>query len=288
MSYPAAPTQRIAYDLNGTIGVQLADGGFGFLKQYTSTDLANLNNEMDSVKVSETGAGSGIYHFFFFPEPYDLFGCWAAGDGEDANEVYFESVAYSTSSRGWKDTSGWTGTGIDFTATDILWDTWRTELETFNATGATAFRGHSGFRGGLENQGKELRHVHIYGAPNDTAVPDRMIALDKATGLEWTLHDWGDLPRGDSQTKVIQIKNNSASQQANSVTLGFDSLNSINPDAWHQMRDGGGALSTSLSLGNIAADTTYANDITVQIDMPSTASFGPFANRFTIDAGSWT
>ena len=33
---------------------------------------------------------------------------------------------------------------------------------------------------------------------------------------------------------------------------------------------------------------TYANDITVKIDVPSTAGMGPFTNRITLDVLSWT
>lgn len=286
MAYPDAPEQRLAYDLDGTIVVKVDPDGPSFIREFPSTDVANFNNEHNTKKMSETTPLDADRFQWHFPGPRDLFGVWAGGGGEGATESFFINTEYSADTRSWHSGS-WSAAGASFTTTRRIWDTWRTDIQTFDAPESWGFRGVSGGAGGLEFIGKVLRMVHIYGALTDEAHPDRVIVLDKGTGLELALHDWGDQPRGTSDTKVLQVKNNSSINQANVVSLSFDSLNSHNPDTWHELDDGGAGYSSALTIDGLAADTTYGNDITMKVTVPSSANMGPWTNRLVVGVGGW-
>ncbi len=284
--YPDAPTQRIPYDLDGSQVFRIDENTGDFEDNYNSTTREDLNNEHSSRNISATGVFNGLFTQWLFTEPHDLFGSWASGDGDGAIENFFVTVSYSQDTRSWN-TGTWVDTGTDFNVCSQMWDTWREEIQPFSASSAWGFRGLSFGKGGLEFTGKILRQVHIYGAPTDAEIPDRVILLDKDTSLELNLYDWGFLARGEVKTKEIQVKNNSASLTANTIGLGLDSLNSHDPALWHNFVELGSS-STSISIGSLAPGATYANDITLRVDTPSTAGMGPFTNRVTVGIASWS
>lgn len=285
--YPDAPGGRLAYDLDGTQLFRVDADGPTVEIIYPSSTIEKFNNEHNGTNLNETSVFDPDTFVWLFNEPKDLFGCWASGDGDGSVENFFTTISVSGDAKTATDGS-WVGTGAAFTICNRHFDTWREDFQTFSASGVWGFRGVSGGKGGLEFVGKQLRQVHIYGETNDAAVPDRILLLDKASGLEVTVHDWGYTARGDSITKEFQVKNNSATFTADSIDLGFDSLNSHSPDAWHTMKDGAGSYSTALSLGSVGPGATYSNDITVKIDVPSTAGMGPWTNRVTIDVPTWS
>ena len=289
--YPAAPGQRIAYDLDGSQVFVYRPGGSNLARQSTSI-VKRLNNEWETGNVIiNEGIDTDMTVEWLFPKPYDMYGVWASGEKggtPDFISGIFENIETSNDVHAVLQGT-WAGTGtVGWGPTRRYADWWRRSggLQTFSATAAWGARGVMSDPSLTDNT--KLRNVHWYGSLNDSFTPDRILALDKDTGLELaSVHDWGDNARGAVESKTIQIKNNSASFQADSVTLGFNSLNSTTVSDWHEMRDGGGAWSTSLSLGNIAADTTYANDIDLRIT-PSTGELGPFSNRLTIGLTGWT
>jgi len=284
--YPAAPGQRIAYDSDKTV-VAHSTGTGGPITVFGTNDVNDLNDESSARTVIESSVGAPRQVTWMFPRPMDLFGVWAGGEGDGSIEYFFENVSYSLDAIA-VDTGSWTNTGIFFNIVALYWDTWRTDFQLFSATAALAARGVARGKGGLEFTGKHIKGVFWWGAVNDAATPDRLILLDKDTGLESGLYDWGYLPRGTTKEKVFNVRNNSATFQADAVTVGFTALMSHNPHTWFEVKDGGGAYSTQVTLGNIALATTYANDITVKVVSPSTAGLGPFTTRIALGQTGWT
>ena len=295
--YPAAPGQRIAYDLDGTQVFKYREvDGANLVRQSTSV-VKRLNDEWETAWPIEHNDFDDRYWIeFLFPKPYDMYGVWASGERDgipDSANSFFGAIQTSNDVHVVQQGT-WASAGIpDFRKERRYADWWRRAEgdsegpDSFTSTASWGARGRMAEPGLVNDQ--DLRNVHWYGTLNDAYTPDRILALDKDTGLEFTtVHDWGDLPRGVVESKVIQIKNNSQSFQADGVTLGFNSLNSTKVSDWHEMKDGGGAFSTSLSLGNIAADTTYVNDITLRVSPSSNADLGPYSNRLTIGITGWT
>lgn len=289
--YLDAPGQRLAYDTDGTTLAFRRTSGVPPVTNYSagSSQQIALNNESNDATQFQGSTLTNWTLFFYFLEPRDLFGVWTAGTAADEGDPVTTTFEYSPDSTA-HDNGTWISAGpFSWLAPIRVWDTWRNEVEPFTSTASVAFRFIVTGHGALDFSPRLLKQAHIYGTTNDAAVPNRVIFLDKATGLEFDpVYDWGYLPRGTIKEKVLQVKNNSSTLTANSVTLDFSSLQSYNPAAWMDMKDGGGSFSTQLSLGNIAAGVTYANDITVRIDVGSTAGFGPLSIRLENSISGWT
>jgi hypothetical protein len=133
-------------------------------------------------------------------------------------------------------------------------------------------------------QNTRVHQLHVYGAPNPAANPDRILLINSETGLEFdNVYDFGPTPRGGVRTIEMGVKNNSATMTANTVTLGLHSYF----DNIYELKDGAGAYSSQLSLGNITPGSTYTNTITLKVDT-SGSSLGTAANRVTINTSSWS
>jgi hypothetical protein len=284
--YPPAPQQRLAYDLDGSQVFRRRDSNGAFLINYNSVTVERLNNEHNGTAIHETPVGHGFLTQWLFPGPRDLFGVWATGDGDSSVENFFINISTSPDTRSWN-SGAWSSAGVPgFTICTRVWDTWRTEIQTFSRENQWGFRGHSVGTGGLEFVGKILRQVHVYGDLHDPAYPNRVMAIDKDTGLELDLYDWGFIPRGSTKTKVIQVKNISQTHQAVSVSLSFSSLNTHSPDAWHTLSDGG-SFTSSLNIGDLWPGETYTQDITIKLTPASNAGMGPWTNRLVIGVSEW-
>jgi hypothetical protein len=251
-----------------------------------STDLSDLNNERNTSAVIASGiVFQTSIVTMLFPSQRDLFGIWAmaalaqpiaAEEGLFFSDVEVSGDAHTVPG------GSWSGTGVD-TGNDLVWDSWRLYVEPFSASGAWGLRGTLGAATIARNN--HLYRLHVYGEPNPAANPNRVIAIDDDTGLEFdTILDWGDLPRGGIKSHVVQIKNNSLTHTAEGTQLG---LGSFFP-ATHEMRDGVGSYSTALNLGDIPPNTTYANDITLRVNLSSTAALGPFSNWLSTNVTSWS
>ncbi len=297
--YPDTPGARLAYDLDGTIMAQL-DNVFAFddiMFPAGDSNIVDLNNESHDTAVFTSGvlAAGNKYVVWMFAEPRDLFGLWIGGNANDFTQSIFGAVETSTDTTAIENGT-WVDQGLDYwVEPGGAWDTWREvdrdnqSIQAFSTTAAWGLRGNLASKGGLDPRDTFIYGAHIYGATNDAATPDRVIFLDKDTGLEFTtVYDFGFLPRGTIKEKAINVKNNSATLQANSVSLGFSSLMNGTPSNYMEMKDGAGAYSTSLALGNIAADVTYVNDITLKIDVGSTAGLGPVSVRLGNTITGWT
>lgn len=289
--YPEAPGQRLAYDADGSrffiisTLANVLDAAFdaGGAKQLL------LNNESNNLGVVESGRlASGVKTArWLFTEPRDLFGVWAAGTTASYDGDVLYDFEWSSDCQTWTDGS-WNATGVaTFYGPPLALEGWREDIRPFSGPASWGLRHKVAASGGLAFYDKKLIQTHIYGATADAYTPNRLILLDKDTGLEIGLHDWGYLPRGTTKTKVCNVRNN-ASVQANDVSVGFTSLMNQDPHLYYSARDGGGGYASSLNLGNIAAATTYANDITVRIVSPSSAVMGPISSRVSLGQSGWT
>lgn len=289
-TYPPAPAHRYAYDLSGTRIFHYSSTAGSTAHELTGTEVAKLNNEdNDDTVIGETTPDRDTFTEFHFPTPVDIFGVWASGDrGEPpGTRSIFDNISISRDSHLPKEGT-WTEVSRLLTE-EHHYITWRStdEIALFTSTAVWALRGRMEDPGLVENS--RMVNVHIYGRENLTHKPNQLLLLDAGSGLEIDVYDWNDTSRGDVKSTTFQVQNNSGTHTANSVSLGFDSLNVDSPDSWHEMKDGvAGAWSTSLNLGNLAAGATYANDIHVRVTIASTAGMGLRTNRITMDVTSWT
>ncbi len=283
--YPDAPDGRLAYDLDGTQLFRIDHSDGSFETNFTgSTSMEDFNNEHFDSWVFETSVLDAATLKWLFPGPRDLFGVWAGGDAADAGKTFFIDQEVSADARSWSDGT-YSATGVsDWSIINQHWDTWLNDIKGFNATNQWAFRGIVPGPGALEFSGRFISQIHLYGTLHDAYYPDRIILIDKATGLEVGVHEWGYNPRGSTGEKVFQVKNNSGSVRAKNVTITFNSLNDHSPDGWHEVKEGAGSYSTSLVISEINANTVHPQDLTIKVVAPSSAGMGPWTNRIVIDS----
>lgn len=289
--YPPAPGQRLAYDL---MGCQLwtYKPDLSSLTRRTTSEMDLLNNEENYGPVIFNGdVFSTLYTEMLFPYPVDFFGIWASGDvslGPTGNlNALFSDVSVTSDPQHVVQDTDLTEV-TDHLTLPKHFNTWRfsTEITEFSAENVWAIRGT--MRAGHIFGDIRLHQLHLYAAPNPENNPNRVIVIDDDTGLEVaSVVDWGNTARGSVRSHTFQVKNNSATHTATDVTLGFHSLNT-GVAAWHEMRDGGGAWSTSLNLGNIGPGVTYANDIDVRVTVPTGAGLDARSNRLTVQFTGWT
>lgn len=258
-SYPDAPSRRMAWHEDGTVGWYRYQGGDNWgalgagVTHMSSSQKINLNNEDDTSILSSQG--NSVYWALIFPEPRDTYGVFLDWYGQ--TEPTLRDVQWSADT-----TNGISGTWTEFISSrtspeDSVINRYRTEIDVVSFAAVRSIRGIV-YDVSIFDEPSRLMAVHIYGAIASGETPDRILFIDNSTGLEFTsVHDWGDVPRGTTLDKNIKIKNNSASLVASDIDFTFDDL-TLSSDAWYTLSDSGGAFSSTLNVaGPIAAGASY-------------------------------
>lgn len=285
-NYMNAPSDRVAYDRDGSLLVSLL--GDGSVLNQPSATMRAVNAEGGTGWAMPSGTGKVAV---IFPIPMDIsavFIFW----GTTAN------INIHTS----KDTTN----GVDGTwtlqvgptpAATALTPNYRmlAELEVF-APGATT----TGVRGvrfeatnnpntGLGNG--TLRAFHVYAVPSSTATDDRLAFWHPTsdTKMPTTHLDWGDVPRGTTEDRSFRIKNLSDNRRAQGTVLFFEGLVSVAPPTvgMFMLSDNGGStFQTDLELPDLEPGE-ISDVLVVRRTIPTTALVSVWTVRMVADVTTW-
>lgn len=279
-SYMDAPSSRLAYDRDGSIGVTIS--ATGLVLGLGATDLAALNNESEDMP-----SGSGIRYAIIFPTPTDLTALF---------------LALSTSVNVVIETSKNTTTGAD--------GTWVVNVPSAQylrdvRPGYRVASAITQFQAGASSQGVRgvrvsvasgtsaftVRGIHLYGKPSPSAILDRLAFLMPTTDAEVppSYFDWGNVPRASSADRTFRIKNLSPDLTAEGVYLSTESLTPGAPSVASMIMlsdDGGVSFRASLDLGDLAPGE-ISPVLTARRNIPDNAQVSVWSARFIADVTNW-
>jgi hypothetical protein len=264
-NYPDYINNRMAYHLDGTVGVGWRVGGSTTV--LSAGQLQTLNNESDDF-VSIQGLGGytsddpNYSLALVFPEARDLSG-------------FFTALSYGGSSTGDAtrvcETSTDTTNGIDGTWTAIVGQTWDFSQTTVapdsyressaGLTNHTDRTGIVGIRWRMERAGSsrtidwDMKAVHLFG--RISAATDRLElwhpTLDQRVGAAY--FDWGNAERASTAQIDFRVKNLSGTKTAGATAVTLTTLTdsaSAFDNAHTFSDDGGTTWLSSLTLASIA------------------------------------
>ncbi len=237
-SYPDAFGRRMAWDADGTVALYVPTGGNA--DEYTPAQADQVNSEEGAdVNVGLTASG---YNIHIFPELRDVVGFFIAKNGG----------GYTTLETSVDTTNGIDGTWVqvlaDVTDASAVNPDYRNSVDSISAIGVKGIRVFKN-SGGTSNR---MLAIHIYGKISAAQTPDRIVFLDpdNADAQFTKVLDFGDVPRGQTQTRTFKIKNNSGSLTVNTITITAEDLY-LNAGDWFTFGDDGINYSASFAAGNL-------------------------------------
>ncbi len=284
-NYPDVPSNRIAFDRDGTQAYMLLLDGT--IYQLTNAQLVVLNNESnDSLGgFPVTPATSGSKLVFFFPELRDINAYFW-----NAEDVFFgvANVVFEVSTNTTNGLDGtWTAIGgpsNHFTETVPYY---RTDIHTAGALGIKACR----FRGVSGNYQWGIRGVHLFGNVSPGQNPNRLAIWHPTSDLHVTgaYFDWGNAPRGSSADRTFRVKNVSSTLTAVSPQVILEALTDTTPSVPGQtlLSTDGTTFGAGITLSSLAPGG-LSPVCTVRRVTPSNAVLSVWAWRMVAQATSWT
>lgn len=292
-NYPDYIDNRMAYHLDGTVGLVWRTGG----GPPVVTNLSTINDESDDYLSVQSTAGytsdnPDYYVALIFPEARDLSG-------------FFMSLEYSGSSTGGGTpecmTSTDTTNGVDGTWTAISGTTWQQGAPYSNpdhwrktvgltdhtdATGIKAIRWRRWASGTSRTINWDIKSLHLYGKIAGTTRRLELWhpTLDQRLGAAG--FDWGDIPRASAATTTFRVKNRSATETANGVNVSIVSSTDSSLSAVMDLSTGSG-YATTQSVGNLAPGA-ISTQITLRGTMGISQPLGTSAAIVKAQATTWS
>lgn len=315
-SWPDMPSRKIAYHDDGTVVVgRHPTGGAPYENFYPwDADALEELNDLDFQQISDNWANGTFAAMtgnhsqnqqnkrtesaWIWPEKRDIYGYatiiehTGSGIGGLGIHKAYTSVDTTNGIDGTWVEQGPSGGWSDDNLGSVNYpEAWRENQYTFTAEGTRSFRWH-GWGGTFNDGDDEFRCMFIFGVISAGETPDRILFMDDSTGLEFTTPmDWGDVPRGSVLTWDIYLKNNSATLQANTMTLDVKTLYNSS-DTWFDLSDAGGAYGDTVSITSMAAGARYptgSDTITVRLTVPNDQPLGVYESFLELTApASWS
>ena len=311
-SYPNSPEKKFAYDEDGSImwKINSVPASWPAVEASTitlagSTNLTDINDTAPQTTTFwNQGTNDGAMAVcIYFPEQRTIEGLYWYQTKNIRNSFphSIAEIEYSSDT-----TNGIDGTWTNGLATlsdsngDVIGvysgisvsNSYRSQINAVNWSNVRAIRWFSAGGGDLLPPAIILSNFHVYGTIPLTQSPDRLIAIDNDTGLEYDMNqDWGDVPRGVTLDKEIKLRNNSSTLDASNITITFEDINPApggTSNTWHTIKEAGGAFGASLSYtGSILAGAD-SNLITVRLTIADDEDISLQEARMQINVATWT
>ena len=254
-SYNDAPSRRNAYDQQGAVVLHQLNSNVP--TALSAGAIADLNDE-DNVAAFTYGASSGwaAEFYFLFAQKIEIDGYFAGVSNSDAPRFVNRDLLDSPD----------TTNGIDG-----VWTVIDSPIVTFTTTFTThrdnilslARPGKKGIHFGYDkvtgaaSDSLFFQSMHLYGPISPGEIPDRILFLDTlaADAVFTKVLDFGDVPRGQTQTRTFKIKNNSASFTINTIQVTALS-GYLNSGDWYEFGDDGVTYQATYSVGNLGPAAT--------------------------------
>jgi hypothetical protein len=271
-----APSRRMAYDTDGTVGHEVNTGG-GVVAEATPTFLANANAENESGW--DLVGNFTRWATLIFPELRELDGVFCAVD---------EAATFPTT----VDSSADTTNGVDGTWTTriadlgnflVTYSNFRDNITSLAVATEKAIRA----KFGASSNDQDVRGYHVYGAISPAETPDRILFLDTedADAVFTKVLDFGDVPRGQTVTRTFKIKNNSSGLTINTIQITAEDLY-LNAGDWYTFGDDGVAFQATFAAGNLGPGATKL--IYLKQAVPDGETLGAQTGRVKVSHASLT
>ena len=287
-AYPNAPGERMAWDDDGTVILGTAQNfsvsaGTPPNTAYSEVSVANkeIMNDEDIASFWDQGIGAdeASYVTSLYARKREIDGIYYVFD---ANVSEVRWVATSVDS-----TNGRDGTFTDLSVTsfDIPGrpvDGYRDDIHSKAESNVVSLMFYGA--GNLRNR---YYFTHVYGVISPGETPDRILFLDPDdSDDEFILPlDFGDVPRGQTQTDTVKVRNNSGSLTANTVQLIVEDL-SDGSGAWYTLSDDDIVYTATLSIGNLSPGGTQL--VHVRQIVPDAQAPGVYSSRVQVGQASWS
>ena len=287
-AYPDVPSNRMAYDRDGT-QVYWIDNSNN-VSQLTSTQIGNLNDEDGDSAGLSAGGNQTARLFFFFPELRDLSAYFFRTDNSFGPASVDVEVSANTTNGldgTWTTISTYGNGDVRKPASPIQPD-YRQSIVTNARFGIRGVR-FSGHTSGVSDFAPTA--AHLYGNIAAGQNPKRLAiwhpTLDQhITGAYF---DWGNTPRGSSADRTFRVKNLSPALTANDINLSMDAMTDTTPSVPGQflISSDGTTFTGTIGIGNIAP-SGLSSVLTVRRNTPSNATLSVWAARLLAQATSWS
>lgn len=166
---------------------------------------------------------------------------------------------------------------------------WYDDTYARNSVAAVSWTGITAFRWYITAAQQQFGAIHLFGAPSAGQSLDRLElwhpTLDQVLGP--AALDWGNAPRGSSETRQFRVKNLGA-KTANSVTVSAEALSDATPSFRDQFTfSTGGAFAASQAVGDLAPGAV-SGAISVKRTTPMDAALALWWARVAAVPASWT
>lgn len=254
--YDDAPSRRLAYDVDGTVVFFRKQDGSGTTTEISSGDRGTMNSESESSFNMGFNAPTN-YVILLFPELRDLDGIFYA---------YTDNGKPSTVDTSPDTTNGWDGVWTeqitDVVDEIVVNENFRDEITAMGVASQKGVRIRIASSG---NKDQRIAALHYYGVISAGETPDRILFLDTENSDAVFVKplDFGDVPRGQTQTRTFKIKNNSGSKTINTIFVTAKALY-LNAAGWYTFGNDGISYVTNYSVGNLtngAEETIYLQQI---------------------------
>lgn len=281
-SYADVPGPRMAYDLDGTV-VVITDTSRLNPSTLSAGTKTNLNSETLPGQ-GQYATGNG-YLTFIFPELRDIDGYLLYGTGQ----LGMTPGAAHTSTDTTNGVDGtWTSRVNPWANLGTTKGAMRSSITSVTWDGVKAVSFYGTNVGGW---GPDWRIAHLYGAPSTGENPNSLRLWHPTLDQEITgaYFDWGDVARLTTVTRDFRIKNISATQTANLVSVSMTAPTDASPTtvSQHTFSTDGVTFTPTLSLGNIAP-ATITGVLNLKRVTPYNASLSLWWARILAVASSWT
>ena len=239
--YPPAFGRRMAWDVDGTVALWVPDNGVAV--DLSPTEMVEINSEDGNYSSVMSPSATLGYLVHIFPELRDIDGYFAV-----ARDT-FASLEGSVDT-----TNGVDGTWINITSslTDQLLTVRPNYRSAVNSVSATAVKGIRARKGGGGGQSNRLWAIHIYGKISSGQTPDRLLFLDPdaADAVFTRVLDFGDVPRGQTQSRNFKLRNNSGSLTVNTISITAEDIY-LNAGDWYTFSEDNINFFATLAIGNL-------------------------------------
>lgn len=227
------------------------------------------------------GASNGhVMIAVMFPEPRELDGMYINRNSQPTTNLWmYKSTDSTTGVDG-----AWDNTSAAFSASGTTTD-YRDSITSMAFPAVVAIKGNMGATG--TNHNVQWRSIHLYGSISPGETPDRLLFLDTENGdAEFTkVLDFGEVPRGQTQTRTFKLKNNSASKSINTIQVTAEAL-FLNAGDWYTFGDDGIAYQATHSVGNMSNGAE--EEIFLKQIVPDGETFGVQTGRIKVSHASVT
>lgn len=282
-NYPDAPSWRMAYDRDGSIGGRISSSGT--ITQFSSAVLTQLNDETNGLAVTIADRGQTAYLFVLFPELRDVDAVFTRNATPDPASLVEWQVSEDT-------TNGFDGTWV--TLLPAVVSSHGSVSPGYRSPSSATALGVRGVRIKASPDGHTTQYepsaVHLYGERTPGQALNALELWhptnDEKLPPAWL--DWGNTPRGSSEDRTFRVKNISTTSTAEDVRVAFDVLTDGAPSVpgQHLLSFGGGSFLAQVNVGDLAPGA-ISGPVTVRRVTASNAQLGLFAFRVFAEPDAW-